>query len=359
MKGPMPFKKELKGKLGAHLLLVEDNEINQAVTVELLNAVGFRTSIAQNGKEAVAMVRETPFDLILMDVQMPVMDGLQATRAIRKIRGMNAVPIIGVTANAFEEDRRKCMDAGMNDHIAKPVKPEVLYSKIISWLPEVSGPQVSDLTEDKADEEESPQALFFEMLGGIKGLDIEKGLHALRGDRARYGALLLQFAQSHGEDAGQMEKLMSMDDREGLTLAAHTLKGVAATLGAVTIQEGAEKLEHLAQKDGEKAEIAAKIADLALGLSLLKEALEPMRGEGNTESGGPVTPEEKAEAGEIIEKMDTLLSHLDSAVNDLCEDSKDLLIKVAGRAAEILDRQIQEYEYKAARRTLAQIRKSL
>lgn len=293
---------------------------------------------------------------------MPVMDGLQATRAIRKIRGMDRVPIIGVTANAFEEDRRKCIDAGMNDHIAKPVKPEILYSKIISWLPEASGLQERGPSEGKKNlppEEEPPQAQLFELIGSIKGLDIESGLRALRGDRARYGALLRQFVQSHGADAARMEELLTLGDREGLTLAAHTLKGVAATLGAVIIQEEAEKLERLAQTDGEKSEIASGIAGLSCELAQLKEALEPMRGAADTENGGPATPEEKAEAAAIFEKMDILLSHLDSAVNDLCEDYKDLLIKAAGRAAVVLDRQIQEYEYKEAHKTLAQIRKSL
>ncbi|MPM31490.1 Sensor histidine kinase RcsC [bioreactor metagenome] len=362
VKGPMPFKKELKGRLGAHLLLVEDNEINQTVTVELLNAVGFQTSIAQNGKEAVQMVRETPFDLILMDVQMPVMDGLQATRAIREIPGMEAVPIIGVTANAFEEDRRKCIAAGMNDHLAKPVKPEILYSKIISWLPDahmLRDECPPETFERPCEKNDAPSAGILAKLGKLEGFDTQSGLRLLRGDCARYVGLLTQFSDRHGRDAARMEELLALGESEGVLRIAHALKGVAATLGAVRIQEQAEKLQCLVQKDGEKAEMKAEIAGLACELSQLKEALEPMRGEGNTAGGGPATPEEKAEAAAIFEKMDALLSHLDTAVNDIMEDSKDLLIKAAGRAAEILDGQIQEYEYREAHKTLEQIRKSL
>jgi len=361
MKRTPLHEKEMKGRLGAHLLLVEDNEINREVTAELLKAAGFRISVATDGKQAVRMVRETSFDLILMDVQMPVMDGLQATRAIRKIRGMDTVPIIGVTANAFEEDRRKCLEAGMNDHIAKPVRPEILYSKVISWLPEGSGHRY--VPEGSAgytsDAEKMSEALIFEKLGSLNAVDIDMGLRSLGGDHARYAALLLQFAQSHAEDAGRMEALLAVGDWEGITLAAHSLKGVAATLGAVKIQQLAGNLESLAKKGGDRAEIQRGIDDLACELLRLTAAIRTQRGQEDTASRGPVTPEEKAEAAAIFEKMDALLLHLDTDVNDLMEDYKDLLFKVAGEAAEIMDSQIQAYDYREARETLEQMRKSL
>ncbi len=118
----------------ARVLLAEDNLINQIVAVELLRAVGLRVEVADNGRQALERMRAEPFDLVLMDIQMPEMDGLAATRAIRELPNGRAVPIIAMTANAFGEDRMACLEAGMNDHIGKPVDPAALFEVMLRWL---------------------------------------------------------------------------------------------------------------------------------------------------------------------------------------------------------------------------------
>jgi CheY-like chemotaxis protein len=134
-----PVEMRLKAQYsGRRVLLVEDEPINQEVSRELLEAVGFVVDLAENGSQALEMAAANDYELIFMDLQMPVMNGIEATIAIRGMPAYSKIPIVAMTANAFDEDRQQCLEAGMNDHIGKPVEPEKLFSVAFKWLSEAN-----------------------------------------------------------------------------------------------------------------------------------------------------------------------------------------------------------------------------
>ena len=124
---------------GLRVLVAEDDPINQDVIRFLLEDAGLVPDVANNGQEALERALGGGYAMILMDVQMPVINGLDATRAIRQIPGLSSLPILAMTAGAFDEDRNACLEAGMNDHIVKPVDPDVLYARVLEWLQKSAG----------------------------------------------------------------------------------------------------------------------------------------------------------------------------------------------------------------------------
>ncbi|MHB9025349.1 MAG: CHASE domain-containing hybrid sensor histidine kinase/response regulator [Armatimonadota bacterium] len=225
---------------GATVLLVEDHEINQQVACELLEKVGLCVRIANNGQEAVDLVRTATFDLVLMDIQMPVMDGLTATREIRALDqpGVAALPIIAMTAHAMGSDREKCLDAGMNDHVTKPVDPTELYAVLRRWLPAVL---IDNRLQQTAGEAQPPTAAF--LPSDIPGVDIEVGLRRVNGNRELYVSLLRKFVVVLADTAEHFTDELRDKRSEEASHRVHSIKGVAGNLGATDLQSAAAKLE--------------------------------------------------------------------------------------------------------------------
>ncbi|HWY58561.1 MAG TPA: response regulator [Terriglobales bacterium] len=237
---------------GARVLLVEDNELNQEVALGLLENARLSIDVAENGKIAVRMVSERDYDLVLMDMQMPVMDGISATQAIRSNPRFRTLPIIAMTANAMASDREKCIQAGMNDHVSKPIDPNVLFATMIRWIK--PGPiQPSAPPQESASLPREVALASSEPLpDSIDGINLKEGLMRVAGNKRLYRDLLLQFATKYGDANSQVSAALKSGDQKLAERIAHTIKGVAGTMAIKQIQFAAEKLEK-AVRDGDPA----------------------------------------------------------------------------------------------------------
>jgi PAS domain S-box-containing protein len=224
---------------GTKMLLVEDNEINQQVARELLEQVQIEVVVANNGQQAVELAASEAFDCILMDIQMPIMDGYQATKMIRQEKKLEELPIIAMTANAMAGDREKCLAVGMNDHVGKPVAPKELYATLAKWVQKKSNdslPKPNKSTSNINSAVSLP-------IPNMNGINVTTGLQNVGGNTDLYRKILLRFSSNQGGATQLMEQFLAVGDAKALENTAHALKGVSSTIGANKLAELAGKLE--------------------------------------------------------------------------------------------------------------------
>jgi len=228
---------------GLRVLLVEDNAINQQVAQEILQEARIEVEIASNGQIAIDKIRAAHYDLVLMDMQMPVMDGLEATRKIRKTHTHAQLPILAMTANAMRAERDKCRAAGMDDHITKPIDPEHLWKVLQRWAPP-NRPRISPLPapKDAALAQVShptspmPIAALPVSLSSIDGLDTQIGLQRMMNKPNFYMTMLHKFLDSNGSFASELSARLAENDTSSAHRMVHTLNGLAGNIGATRLQ---------------------------------------------------------------------------------------------------------------------------
>ncbi|MBW2448890.1 MAG: response regulator [Deltaproteobacteria bacterium] len=262
---------------GARVLLVEDNEINQQVAMEILQGAGITVTIANNGQEGVDAAKQNPYDAILMDIQMPVMDGYTATREIRKDGRFKELPIIAMTAHAMAGDEDKSLESGMNGHVAKPIDPDQLFATLQKWIKpsekrvQVQQPEVfveqSESNKVESDEKQLPELL--------PGFDLSEGLKRLRGNKRLYKKLLLDFGVEYTQVSSEIRESLDAKNFERTHSLVHNLKGLAGNLAATELQTAAENLEKIVK--GVQKKIPST-KELNLKLSALETALNQALG---------------------------------------------------------------------------------
>ena len=347
---------------GARVLLVEDNPISSEVALELLQGVGLVVDAAQDGLEALDKARATPYDLILMDMQMPRMGGLEATRAIRALADRQATPIVAMTANAFIEDRQACEAAGMNDFIAKPVDPGVLYGVVLRWLdgqtPSQEDPSCAVATTGPRHPAVAPPAPpdLPPALRQLAGLDTGQILATLSGNVPKYLRLLRQFATRHGGDAQRLRAELAAGSTEAVRQRLHALKGVAGTLGATTIQAGAVALEQALRGNAAPAELLALVDALQASQSALDGALVGLGAEPQGDDGAQADP---ALALAVLQQMAALLAVHDTVCADLFEDNRPVLLASLGPTGRQLSTLLLEFDYPGALRAVQEAMQEL
>jgi two-component system, sensor histidine kinase and response regulator len=328
---------------GLRVLLAEDNAINQQIAVELLEGVGVSVDVTDSGKEAVNKLLadggDSRYDLVLMDLQMPDMDGYQATARIRAVPSLAELPIIAMTAHAMAEDRDRCLAAGMRGHITKPIDPELLYRTLMQF----HRPGQAAAAAKPVD-----RSSHLAALSEIAGLDIADGLNRVAGNLKLYRSLLGQFVDQQGDAVSAVRSALASEDFASAERVMHTLKGVSGNLGAKALSGLATELER-SLRDRNARSLEAGLSGLSSELARLMEAIR------NSLAASAVAPLpnsvcDSAETVTLLKRLKQMLGDDDGAALDYLLESRERVGRViSGPELDSLQKAVGDFDFTAAR----------
>jgi len=335
-----------------NVLVVDDNKINQQIAVELLTNAGLKVSLANNGKEGVEKIKSHLYDVVLMDVQMPVMDGYQATKEVRRDPAYSDLPIIAMTANAMTGDKEKCIQAGMNEHVAKPINPNILFETLLHWVkPKEKVDVHSNAVENSIIDINGDGNTDYK---DVEEIDIEAGIARVGGKKEFYFKLLSDFYADHENDLKLMDEAITDGDVNKAQRIIHTLKGISGSLGAEAFQIVAKDVDGILKEENiqKYKEYFPKLtAEFKLLISEIKQLIETNELEMENQIKG-----NSKEVYKMIENLKTMIKDMNPDAEDQAEKlSVQLNEKDSQKLAMILVKQVSEFEFDEANDTLQQI----
>ncbi|HEX5842862.1 MAG TPA: response regulator [Pseudomonas sp.] len=320
---------------GLRVLLVDDNELNQQVGSDLLEAAGIGVAVAENGQVALDMLAHNDYQLVLMDMQMPVMDGLTATRLIRANPRWAGLPVLAMTANAMSSDRELCLAAGMNAHLAKPIDPDELFGLLLKWAPAPAAPaRVASA---------APQPVVDNSgFAPIAGVDVAAGMRRVLNKKASYESILRKFIQGQSDAPAHAQALLLQGQHAEAMRVLHTLKGTAATIGAEGLAEQTGVLEDALKQGQDDGQILSRLPELERACAeLIGRLRAALPAEVDTAAASGAV--DWGQARPLLEQLELLLADDDSDAIELFENQAALFKAALGPGFAPLERAINSY----------------
>jgi PAS domain S-box-containing protein len=336
---------------GAKVLLAEDNEINQQVATELLEKAGLCVTIANNGKEAIKAVEGSEFDLVLMDVQMPEMSGFEATGCIRENPRFSNLPIVAMTALAMTGDREKCIEAGMDDYITKPIDINELFSALVKWI-KPNDRKITDTDTSEKSFQTDEKRSEDDQLPTLPGIDVESSLIRVGGNMKLYKQLLIKFRDDYSNSFHEIKRAIKNNNLKDAERYAHTVKGVAGNIGVNKLQKIADDLEAGIRKretDRYDGMLKKYSKELSKALTTLK-ALKPEEDRYKKEDVGDT---QAVSPNELVELLEGLVPHIKTRKPKKCAPALEQISRLSwpdhlSKKVQELIKLIGKYKFKEA-----------
>ncbi|MBW2303986.1 MAG: response regulator [Deltaproteobacteria bacterium] len=340
---------------GVRVLLVEDNAINRQVATEILRMAEAKVTTAENGKEAIEALEKERFDAVIMDVQMPEMDGYEATRQIRQDPRFKDLPIIAMTAHAMKGDRERCLDAGMDDYITKPIDTRQLFDILARWTRGLAGPG-----EGSHPSEEVPVCADIPKF--LPGIDIESALKRLGGNRRLLKKLLQEFRRDYKEVAREIKETLGAGDREKAQRLVHNLKGVAGNLSLRQLHAASLELEEGISQN-RTGDFEMLLVQLEHRLDQVFNSIQRLGGKEvpqvptATQRVETTSFEDDGEVVSLIEELMALLEESDLEAQD-CWERLRPRVREAGYGAELekMEKYMSLLDFESAKGVLTDLR---